>query len=123
MAEPAANLHAADVTLDRGVVTVTLIGSSIEQHRATAIRQQLRNVLDGSEGRVRHLVLDLGEVGFINSSGLAVFIELHNELKERGASSIAYRPSSDLAGVLEKVKFDKLYRIVRDPVELAKALG
>ena len=67
-----------------------------------ASRDALRRCADAEIARgVAHLVMDLGGLGFIDSSGLGVLIDLHVEAQEAGHTvSIRHLPPR-LAGLLE----------------------
>ncbi len=122
MADVPPQLHVAEISSGQGVLTARVLGSAIEQHRGHALVNAVRNAVDEA-GDVRHVVLDLEDVTFVNSSGLAAFIEMHNEFKERGIHSVAYRPGKDLLGILSSVRLSELYTIVQSAAELEQALS
>lgn len=115
-------LHAADVSTADGVVTATIVGPVVEEHRAEAIRDAVMSELDKAGGALRSVVLDLGDITFINSSGIGVFVELRNTANGKGAGCVVYRPAPDVLDCLRKSKMDRLFSIVETPGELESAL-
>ncbi|MBQ7454973.1 MAG: anti-sigma factor antagonist [Clostridia bacterium] len=67
----------------RDVLLVRLTGE-LDQCSASGIRRDLDALLDDS--RVRHLVLDLREMPFMDSSGLGVILGRYRTLQLRGGS-------------------------------------
>ena len=67
----------------RDVLLVRLTGE-LDQCSASGIRRDLDALLD--DARVRHLVLDLREMPFMDSSGLGVILGRYRTLQLRGGS-------------------------------------
>lgn len=57
---------------DHGKAALFVIQGQVDMHTSPTLRQHLRGAL---EGRAAPLVVDLTDVGFIDSSGLATLIE------------------------------------------------
>ncbi len=110
-----AHLHAVDVTTSNGVVTARIIGPAVEEHRGKAIIETVGRAIDDAADSLRALVLDFGNVTFINSSGIACCIELRNGLKEKGISTIAYRPNDKLIEIFREMKLDGVFTLVETP--------
>jgi stage II sporulation protein AA (anti-sigma F factor antagonist) len=115
-------LHAVDVSTADGVVTAAIVGPVIEEHRAEAIRATVLDELGKAGAKLRSVVLDLGEITFINSSGIGVCVELRNAAERRGAECIMYRPGPEVADCFRKSKMDSLFSIVETPGDLEIAL-
>ena len=69
------------------------------------------------------MVLDFGAVTFINSSGLAACIEVHNSAAAQGARTILYRPRDNVSDLFRMVKVDRLYAFAHDAQELQKLVS
>ncbi len=119
--ESSHQLRAVDVTGEGGVITARIVGSAIDAHRAAALMDSVTDAIDRTDP-LRYVVVDFGEVDFINSSGVAACLELAGNARDRGAVAIAYRPTPNVVGIFRMVKADRLYTFVHTPDELAKVL-
>lgn len=81
------------------------------------------HAVDATTDSVRALVLDFGNVTFINSSGIACFIRLCNGLKEKGIRTIIYRPGANLGDIFREMKLDKMFEFVETPDDLKAVLA
>ena len=117
------HLHAVDASTVNGVVIVRIIGPAVEEHRGKAILETVGRVINEATESVRALVLDFGNVTFINSSGIGCCLQLCNGLNERGIRTILYRPSSKLHEIFREMKLVKLFQVVETPDDLAAALA
>lgn len=116
------HLHAADVTTVNGVVTARIIGPAVEQHRGAAILETVQRAIDAANP-LRGLVLDLGDVTFINSSGIGALIQLRNGVNEHGIPTIAYRTNVEVCTIFVNSKLDKMFEFIETPGELETALA
>lgn len=112
-----------EVTVDDGVITAAISSASVEEVQVPVILDSVRRAMDRLGDDLQSVVLDFGEVGFINSSGLAACIEIRNGANEKGATTIIYRPRDEVVQVFRMVRVDRLYTIVSTPEELAGALS
>ncbi len=119
--EPSPALHAADVSVEGGVVTAKIIGPAVEEHRASALLDAVGQALDGA-GSVRALIFDFNDVSFINSSGLGAVIHLRNKAHAAGARAVAYLPNPSLVDIFKRSALDRSVEIVTTRKELAKLL-
>jgi anti-sigma B factor antagonist len=63
---------------------------------------QLRDVLAGLiDGGIYHLVVDLEQVSFLDSSGIGVLMGAHRRIREHGGSLRLTAPSAHVRRVLE----------------------
>ncbi len=119
--KPDPALHAADVSVEGGVITARIIGPAIEEHRASALFDSVAHALDQAES-VRALILDFNDVSFINSSGLGAVIQLRNKTHAAGARAFAYLPNPSLVDIFKRSALDRTVTIVTTKKELAAAL-
>lgn len=101
-----------------GTVTATVVGPVIEEHRGEAILDTVRGALEEAGESLIAFVLDLGDVSFINSSGLGVCMQLQKDAASRGAKTVIYRPSDSVFDVLRRAKMTRVFTIARTPAEL-----
>lgn len=120
---PQQQLRAADITSEGGTVTAKLIGPVIEQHRGRAIVESVGKAVAEAGEAIRCLVLDFSEITFINSSGIAACIELHNGFNDKDVKTIIFQPTDEVAAIFKKIKLTDLYTIARTSDELLDAMG
>lgn len=82
------------------------------------ILKHVRAAMDRVGDGLQAVVLDFGEVAFINSSGLAACIEVRNGAAAHGARTIVYRPRDDVSDLFHMVKVDRLYVFAHDARQL-----
>ena len=121
--QPIPQLRAVDVTSGHGVVAAKIVDGSVEARRAAVILATVGKAIDEYPDALRFVVLDVGEVDFINSSGVAALLELAGVVKQKGAQPVIYRPTPNVLKILKLVRADRLYTFVATADELAKVLG
>ena len=115
---PDPNAEYVDVTTDGGVVTARITEANVEEEAASVILNTVRAAMELPGLDLQAVVLDFGEVVFINSSGLAACIELRNAAAAQDACTIVYRPRHDVSDLFRLVKVDRLYAFANDAQEL-----
>lgn len=65
-----------------GAVTVVAVGGELDLHTAP----ELASALESAQAASGALVVDCTEVGFMDSTGLSVFVAAHQRAREAGAS-------------------------------------
>ena len=71
---------------ERDASVVVAIDGELDMATASALRKP---ILDAIAGGHRHIVLDLTQVTFIDSTGLSVIIGAHKRLQPDGAIAVA----------------------------------
>jgi anti-anti-sigma factor len=107
-----------EISADGGVVTAKIVVPSVEERPANIILARTREAMEQIGDGLTNVVLDFGDVDFINSSGLAACIELRNGAAEKGARTILYQPRDDVLQVFAMVKVDRLFTTVHTADEL-----
>lgn len=103
-------------TMDDGI-EVLLLEGEIDLHYAPVLRSLLQGKV---AGRCPALVLDLHQVSFIDSSGLAAIIEYFRDAAEYGGVLCLVGLNDSLQTIFEIVRLDKVIPIFASMV-LAKA--
>ena len=104
-------IHVKTDTL--GVRWIELAGD-LDFHTSPQVRQELGKI---TEGEVRKLLIDLKKVGYIDSSGLATFVELFQKIKKGGGKLILFNLSQAVRSVFEIAKLDSIFQLARDQQE------
>lgn len=96
-----------------GTHWVTLEGD-LDFHSSPALRQELTKLTVSPS---RRFFVDLKRVGYIDSSGLATFVELFQKLKRSGGKLILYNLSQGVRSVFEIAKLDTIFSVAKDERE------
>lgn len=75
-----------------------------------AFKACTRQALD--EGRVDRILLDLRLVTYLDASSLGMILLLREAAEARKVSVVLLKPSSAVMGLLEMVRFEKLFQII-----------
>jgi anti-anti-sigma factor len=81
-----------------GVVTARLAGD-VDPSTVASLLGELQVVL--LDGALRELVIDLGGVEFMDSSGIRVLIDVHNQMRERDGVLVLEQVPPTVRSVLE----------------------
>ncbi len=91
-------------TLDQGEATVALSGE-LDMSTAPALSRSLSEVLDQHP---QHLTVELGELAFIDSTGLTLLVRTSKRLREHEGTLALAHPTPPVRRVLEIVGLDGL---------------
>jgi anti-sigma B factor antagonist len=78
--------------------TVVALEGELDMSTADQLRDDLMTLIEVNKG---HIVLDLGELRFCDSAGLAVFVKAHNHLDGAGRRLAVARPTPVVARILD----------------------
>ncbi|MBU1084388.1 MAG: STAS domain-containing protein [Candidatus Omnitrophota bacterium] len=67
------------------------------------------------------IVVDLGKVDYMDSSGLATLVEAYKNIKRSGGAIKLLKLSSKVKGLFEITKLDKLFQIFEDEGDALKS--
>jgi len=104
------------VTRDGDALIVAVVGD-VDMRRSTAFQQSLTAVLDEMPDRI---ILDLAEVRYMDSSGLAGLIKLLSNVRRLEIGLWLCRPTAPVRNLLEITRLDTVFRVVDT---LAEALA
>ena len=111
-----------DVTTANGVVTGQIVAATVEEHNAATVLEAVREAIEQIGGELTHVVLDLGSVTFVNSSGLSVFIEIRTLAEEHGAATVIYRVTEEVDRLFKMLRIDRLYTFVDSAEALSELI-
>ena len=75
---------------------------------------ELRRLADAfRDSGARDVVVDLGQVTFFDSTGLAFLVSLSKGVAPRGGTVVLLSPQEQVVRVLRLVAFDRLFEITR----------
>ena len=91
---------------------------AIDLHVSPELRASLRTIID--EEKPKRLVVDLSQVPYIDSSGIAVLIGAMQALEHEGGTFVIAGAQEGVRMIFESAKLDQYFRLF-DDVEAAVA--
>ena len=98
--------------------TVYSPAGAIDLHVSPELRSSLRTIID--EEKPKRLVVDLSQVPYIDSSGIAVLIGAMQSLEHEGGVFLLAGAQEGVRMIFESAKLDQYFRLYPD-VESAVA--
>ena len=98
-----------DFQIKESVLCIRLTGE-LDHHSAEALRQKVTNYLQTED--IRHIVLNLADLSFMDSSGLGVILGRYKEIKQLGgemvvcAISPAVNRLFDMSGLFKIIRME-----------------
>jgi stage II sporulation protein AA (anti-sigma F factor antagonist) len=102
------------------VLCIRLEGE-LDHHTAEILRSDVKEVLD--KGIVKHIVLNLEGLSFMDSSGLGVILGRYKEIKNMGGEMIVCAISQEVKRLFEMSGLFKIIRLEEDESLALKTLG
>jgi len=90
---------------------VVTVGGDVDYSRSSELRAGLLGLL---KGPVQRLVLDLGGVGYMDSSGVAVLVEALQIQRKRGNKLVLCNMQPKVRGIFEIARLHTVFTIVGD---------
>jgi anti-anti-sigma factor len=112
---------AVNCEIQKGVGLVTVTGS-LNAAIVDSFRNQFGAWFQGQPG-VKQVVVDLGGVSFMDSSGLGALIGIFKRVAERGGDMTLARPQPNVKTVLEITRTNRILRLVPSLEEALGAAG
>lgn len=96
---------------DRSDVTICYISGEIDINTAPQIKKGFDKIIAGKKKKV---LVNLKDASYIDSSGLATFVELLKNARKYGGALKITNLSSKIKSLFEITKLDKLFDISAD---------
>jgi anti-sigma B factor antagonist len=94
-----------------GTVELVTLPTRLVMSNAQETRLAIKALIEG--GRIR-LVLDLQNVGFIDSSGLSVLVSTMQVVQQRNGKVVLLGPSSGVRSLIELTRLHQMFEIFED---------
>ena len=107
-------------TRQYGRYAVVTLRGELDLAGASGLRDRLRTACDESDGRV---VLDLGELTFMDSTGLSILVEYHDRTRAAGGRLVLVAPRTAVVRVLDITGLDERLMICDRLDEVAAAVA
>ncbi|BCX02727.1 MAG: anti-sigma factor antagonist [Candidatus Roseilinea sp.] len=102
------------------VAAVIGLSGRFDAHEVPRVRQALMQAADCTKG---HVIVDLGGVNFIDSSGLACLVQGMKYCRECGADQVLCNLQQPVRIIFELTRLDRAFRIARSVDEATTALA
>lgn len=89
------------------ITVVRVVAETLETGNVAAFRSAIGTVLE----RKQHIVLDLGELSFMDSTGLGALLSCLRTAKSNGGSVKLARLGSEVSQLFEMVMMDRVFDI------------
>ena len=100
------------VEVKKRVMLITLHGE-LDHHAATQLRTRLDREL--AKHKVKTLIVDLSQVGFMDSSGIGLLIGRYRQMKLSGGRMCVVSSAKTVDKMLTVSGLRKLVKVYRDP--------
>lgn len=107
-------------TIRENVLIVRLSGE-LDHHEATILREAWQNKL--REGTVQHVILNLEEVSFMDSSGIGVLLGRYKEIMQLGGELVVCSVNPSIKRIFEMSGMFKIIRLEKDEQFALHSLG
>ena len=91
-----------------GRVVYRLTGD-LDSAVADAVRDRLAELVDSASGGL--IVLDLSELRFIDSRGVRVLLQVHDQAQAGGGTLVLFRPNPHLRKILDLLELGTVFSI------------
>lgn len=98
---------------------ILALDGEIDLHRSTEIKETLSPLI---AQKTAHILLDLSRVSYIDSSGLAIFIEALQRVMAYGGTLAIFGLGASVRGIFEIARLDQVFQIFPDEAS-ARASG
>lgn len=88
--------------------TILDVGGEVDLSTAPSLRDKLGELMEGGS---RRILVNLGDVGFIDSSGLGVLVQAKKQLDEVGGQMALVAHDGPTLKVLAITGLDKVFRV------------
>lgn len=109
-----------DLTTKDQVLIIRLVGE-LDHHTAEKVRQQVEQKIEVNS--VRHILLNLEELTFMDSSGLGVILGRYKQITQLGGKMIICAISPSIYRLFELSGMFKILDIVESEQKALESLG
>ncbi len=95
------------------------LGGEIDLYRSPIVRKRFEELLHKNP---RKLLINLKQVSYMDSSGLATLIEAFQIAKKKNVFFGLFAVSTGLQGLFEITRLEKVFQIYKDEIEALKGI-
>lgn len=101
-------------------IQILEVSGEIDFHSSPELRKRLQELLDKQSGK---LLVNLKDVKYIDSSGLATFVEALQKIKRANGKMVLSNLVPSVRGVFEIAKLDRVFSLVKSQEEACEMLA
>lgn len=105
----------------RGDILIVAADGELDHHTAAVLKSSIQEELD--KGRVRHIILDLSALSFMDSSGLGVLLGRYKELAKWQGKMLAFGLQPLVEKLFRMTGLNKLIPVCASLDDCLRALG
>mgnify|MGYP000851678119 FL=1 len=105
----------------RGDILIVAAAGELDHHTAAVLKSSIQEELD--KGRVRHIILDLSALSFMDSSGLGVLLGRYKELAKWQGNMLAFGLHPLVEKLFLMTGLNKLIPVYANLDECLRAMG
>ena len=103
-----------------GTVVLVALGGEIDLHRSPAVRNELLRL---GKDRPARLVVDLSQVEYMDSSGVATLVQALQQVRRYGGQLLLVGPSDRVRSVFQIARLDSIFQIVDSRQEAERLIS
>jgi len=107
------------VKSDDGIDLISIQGD-LDFHSSPQLRKELVQLVDNQSPKI---MINLDKVGYIDSSGLATFVELYQKTKKYGGKFVLFSLTDAVRSVFEIAKLDSIFSLAKSADEAKTLVG
>ena len=100
---------------NEGESVIASVRGEIDLHNSPQLRTRLLGFIE--EQKPKRLVLNLGEVPYMDSSAIAVLVEALQKMRKAGGKICLTNLQPRVKGLLEIARLDSIFVLVKDEAE------
>jgi len=111
---------AIELDVKESVLCIRLSGE-LDHHAAEELRSKVTETLAANQ--IQHIVLNLGELSFMDSSGLGVILGRYKQIKATGGEMVVCSISPSVKRLFDMSGLFKIIRLEEDELKALQTLG
>ncbi|MFC3882793.1 anti-sigma F factor antagonist [Bacillus songklensis] len=102
-------------------VLLVRLSGELDHHTADELRTKITDILEN--GRINHIVLNLQDLSFMDSSGLGVILGRYKQIKNSGGEMVVCSISPSVQRLFEMSGLFKIIRLEQTEQNALETLG
>lgn len=102
----------------RGKYTIIALHGEVNLYTVSIIRNQIYEFLDQNLEKYKHLILDLSDAYYVDSSGLAFFSRLQKKVKDVDGSFALMNVNAKVGAAIRIASLDQYFQVFHNLEEI-----
>lgn len=104
-----------------GQALIAELQGELDLHTSPAFKEEIASLVT-TQPQIKHLVLVVKDLHFIDSSGLGVILGRYRELEERGGQLFFVQPNQQIKRILQMSGFQKISEFANSTADVLDRL-